>query len=290
MTPFIYPTEIHFKIIDSIIDGGLNEDIGTGDHTTLATIGEHATGRARCLIKEDGILAGMSIAQRIFERTNPQMTFHAQSEDGSDVKAGMIAFEVSGSVRTILSCERLVLNIMQRMSGIATQTRKMVNLLEGTKCRLLDTRKTTPLVRYLEKWAVLIGGGQNHRYGLFDMILIKDNHIDHAGGITPAIQLVKKYLQENNLNLPIVVETRTLQEVEEACLAGGITRILLDNMDEEMMREAIALIAGRFPTEASGNITLENLRSKALTGVDFISTGALTHSFKSLDISLKIVK
>lgn len=281
---------IRFDIIDDLIRQALQEDIGSGDHTTLAIIPAAALGRARCLIKDEGILAGMIVAQRTFELADAKIHFQPFLTDGAKIKKGMTAFEVSGSVRTILTCERLVLNVMQRMCGIATQTRRMTDLLEGTKCRLLDTRKTTPLVRYLEKWAVHIGGGVNHRFGLYDMILIKDNHIDYAGGIPKAIRLAQQYLVQHRFDLPIVVETRTLEEVKAVLSVGGITRILLDNMDEALMRQALTLIDGRFPTEASGNITTENLRSKAETGVDFISTGALTHSFRSLDLSLKIVK
>ncbi|RMG26335.1 MAG: carboxylating nicotinate-nucleotide diphosphorylase [Bacteroidetes bacterium] len=275
---------------DRIIREAFREDIGSGDHTSLSTIPPQAVRRAHCLIKDEGILAGVALAGKIFHQMDPLLHTQVQLEDGAEVKPGDIAFWVEGPARSILQAERLVLNLMQRMSGIATQTRRVVDRLEGTGCRVLDTRKTTPLIRHLEKWAVVIGGGVNHRFGLYDMILIKDNHVDYAGGIAPAIRASKAYLQQHGLQLKIEVETRNLQEVEEVLQEGGVDRILLDNMSVENLRRAVALINGRCQTEASGGITLEQVRSIAETGVDFISMGALTHSVKSLDISLKAVK
>jgi nicotinate-nucleotide pyrophosphorylase (carboxylating) len=271
----------------NIIREALTEDIGTGDHTSLATIPGHAEGRMKCLVKESGILAGVDFAQKVFKALDPSVRFEKCLNDGDRVKKGDIAYRVEGKVQALLSAERLALNAMQRMSGIATTTRQAVEAMEGTSCILLDTRKTTPLVRHLEKWAVVIGGGQNHRFGLYDMILIKDNHIDFAGGIIQAIQAVEKYQEANHLTLKVEIEARTMEEVLEILAYGKVDRILLDNMTAEMMRECVNLIGGRFETEASGNITLENIREKASTGVNFISSGALTHSVKSLDISLK---
>jgi len=270
-----------------IIQQALEEDIGSGDHTSLATIPAQATGAMACKIKDSGILAGMAFAQKVFETLNPYLNFQVLIPDGNPVQPGDIAFIVSGNVISLLSAERLALNAMQRMSGIATLTAKAVKALEGTSCKLLDTRKTTPLVRHLEKWAVRIGGGNNHRFGLFDMILIKDNHIDFAGGIIPAIQSVQLYQQKLGMTLQVEIEARTIEDVLEILACGGIDRILLDNMNSEMMRECVLLIGGRYETEASGNINLENIYDKAMSGVNYISLGALTHSFKSMDISLK---
>jgi nicotinate-nucleotide pyrophosphorylase (carboxylating) len=275
--------------VDFIIRQALQEDIGPGDYTTLAILPQDRPGAARCLIKDTGVLAGVAFAKQVFATVNPSVQFEQLLQDGARVQPGDIAFTVRGSQHTLLTCERLVLNVMQRMSGIATQTRAVVDLLAGTNCRVLDTRKTTPLLRYLEKWAVTLGGGVNHRHGLYDMILIKDNHIDYAGGIVQAIAAAKKYLETNGLALPIVVETRTLDEVELAVATPGLTRILLDNMAPDMLHQAIALIAGRYPTEASGGITLQNVRAIAETGVNFVSMGSLTHSVPSLDISLKAI-
>jgi nicotinate-nucleotide pyrophosphorylase (carboxylating) len=236
------------------------------------------------------VIAGVALAERVFSKLDRQMKFTPLIADGSPVKFGDEPFHLEGDTRAILMGERLALNLMQRMSGIATRTATLVKLLEGTSCKLLDTRKTTPLVRHFEKWAVKIGGGENHRFGLYDMILVKDNHIDYAGGVEAAIKAVHRYLHENNLSLRIEVETRTLAEVETVLRTGGIHRILLDNMSPAMMREAVTLIGGRFETEGSGNITEANLREKAGTGVNYLSMGALTHSVKSLDISLKAIK
>lgn len=275
---------------DQIIAAALQEDIGPGDYTSLSTIPEGLHAKARCLIKDEGILAGMEIARRIFEKVDPKLEMEDLLKEGTPVKYGDEAFYVSGDPRSILQAERLVLNIMQRMSGIATYTHKVSKELEGLKCKVLDTRKTTPLIRHLEKWAVHIGGGVNHRFGLYDMVMIKDNHIDYAGGIPQAIQACKAYLKAHNLDLNIEVETRNLEEVKIALAEGGVYRIMLDNMSLEMMKEAVDLIDGRTQTEASGGITVERVRAVGETGVDYISMGALTHSVKSLDISLKAVK
>lgn len=270
-----------------IIQMALREDIGAGDHTSMATIPKEAIGRMKCLIKQSGILAGVDFARLVFLQLDPEAIFEAKIPDGSPVQPGDIPFMITGRVRALLSAERLALNAMQRMSGISTFTRSATELLKDTGCTLLDTRKTTPLVRHLEKWAVRIGGGQNHRFGLYDMILIKDNHIDFSGGIIQAIQSVQDYQQQNNLNLKVEIEARTIEDVLEILAYGKVDRILLDNMTPDMMRECVNLIGNRFETEASGNITLDNLKEKAESGVQFISMGALTHSFQSLDISLK---
>ena len=275
---------------DQIIEAALQEDIGPGDYTSLSTIPEGLHAKARCLIKDEGILAGMEIARRIFEKVDSKLEMEDLLVEGTPVKYGDEAFHVSGDPRSILQAERLVLNIMQRMSGIATYTHKVSKELEGLKCKVLDTRKTTPLIRHLEKWAVHIGGGVNHRFGLYDMVMIKDNHIDYAGGIPQAIQACKAYLKAHNLDLNIEVETRNLEEVKIALAEGGVYRIMLDNMSLEMMKEAVELIDGRTQTEASGGITVERVRAVGETGVDYISMGALTHSVKSMDISLKAVK
>ena len=275
--------------IDQIIDAALQEDIGTGDHTSLSAIPKTAHGKSRLLIKEDGILCGVDIAIKVFEKVDPALKVTRFLSDGTAVRYGDIAFVVEGSSISILTAERLVLNFMQRMSGIATVTGKYVQQLEGTKTRLLDTRKTTPLMRVFEKYAVKTGGGENHRFGLYDMIMIKDNHIDFAGGIEKAIAAVKSYLAENKLNLKIEIEARSLADVQEMLRIGGVDRIMLDNFTPELMREAVILIEGRVETEASGGITIENLRKYALTGVDYISVGALTHHIKSLDMSLKAI-
>ncbi|MCL4105551.1 UNVERIFIED_CONTAM: hypothetical protein GTU68_057426 [Idotea baltica] len=245
--------------------------------------------RARCLIKDDGILAGVDLAVKIFHTFDPELKVEVLIPDGSPVKHGDIALYVEGKAQSILTSERLVLNLMQRMSGIATLTAKMVARLDGLPTKLLDTRKTTPLIRHLEKWAVKIGGGENHRMGLYDMIMIKDNHHDYAGGIEAAIKRTLQYLKDKNLDLRIEVETRNMEEVKEVIRVGGIHRIMLDNMSAEDMKEAVALIAGRYETEASGNINYDTIREKAESGVDFLSMGALTHSVRSLDISLKAV-
>jgi nicotinate-nucleotide pyrophosphorylase (carboxylating) len=274
---------------NEIIQRALAEDLGSGDHSTMATIPADARGAARLIVKEDGVLAGVEMAQAVVAQFDPTLTLKVYIQDGAQVKVGDIAFTLLGSQRSILVVERLVLNFMQRMSGIATQTRKYVDAVEGTKCRVLDTRKTTPGLRGIEKWAVRIGGGMNHRMGLYDMIMIKDNHADFAGGIPNAIRAAQAYMGKTGLDLPIEVETRDLKEVEKVLSLGGIQRIMLDNFDPPTLRKAVDLIAGRYETEASGGIVLETIRSYAETGVDFISVGALTHSVRSLDLSLKAI-
>ncbi|MBW3544698.1 MAG: carboxylating nicotinate-nucleotide diphosphorylase [Bacteroidetes bacterium] len=275
------------KNLSDFISAALREDVGPGDYSTLAAVPAQAENRARLLIKDQGILAGVAMAQHIFRQVDPQLQLEIFLQDGSPVKKGDIGLEVRGSAHSILTAERLVLNCMQRMSGIATYTRHMAQLIEGIGAKLLDTRKTTPNFRIAEKWAVSIGGGYNHRYGLYDMVMLKDNHIDFAGGIPQAIAATRQFLQEKGLSLKIEVETRNLQEVEEVLRVGGIDRIMLDNMTPEQMRQAVVLIEQRFETEASGGINETSIRAVAETGVDFISVGALTHSAKSLDISLK---
>lgn len=265
----------------------LAEDIGDGDHTSLSTIPADAQKRARLLVKEAGLVAGVAVAQAIFAEVDPALAVDVLLPDGASIKPGDIILTVSGNARNILTAERLVLNCMQRMSGIATYTAHLATLLAGTNAKLLDTRKTTPNFRICEKWAVLIGGGVNHRYGLFDMIILKDNHVDYAGGVAPAIAATHAYLAATGRQLPIEIETRTLTEVQQALDTGGIARIMLDNMPPDQLREAVALINGRFPTEASGGITEQTIAEVARTGVDYISVGALTHSVKSLDLSLK---
>jgi nicotinate-nucleotide pyrophosphorylase (carboxylating) len=279
--------ELNRSILLPFIQSALKEDIGDGDHTSLATIPADKKGNARLLIKEEGVLAGVEVALEVFKAVDPELKVSIHLQDGVLVKTGDIAFNVSGSARSILAAERLVLNIMQRMSGIATQTQRVVKLLEGTKTKVLDTRKTTPGMRYLEKMAVKIGGGVNHRFGLYDMILIKDNHVDYAGGIQAAIQSARKYLAEQQLHIPVEIEVRSLEELQAVIDFGQIDRILLDNFDFERLSAAIALVNGKYITEASGGITLDNVRQYAECGVDFVSMGALTHSVKSLDMSLK---
>lgn len=276
--------------IESFISLSLQEDIGSGDHTSLATIPAEAKGKARLLVKDEGIIAGVEIAIKIFHKVDPSLLVTVLIQDGSKVKFGDIVLTVEGSDRSILTAERLVLNCMQRMSGIATTTSKYAEKLSGLKAKVLDTRKTTPLMRELEKLAVRIGGGGNHRMGLYDMILVKDNHVDYAGGIKAAIRNVKKYLNEKGLQLPVEIETRNLDEVREAMEEGGIDRIMLDNYTPEELRKAVILIDGKYETEASGGINLDTIRAYGETGVDFISVGALTHSVKSLDLSLKAFK
>lgn len=273
--------------LDSAIDRWFEEDIGDGDHTTLSTIPPDATGSANLLVKESGILAGVAVAGRIFRRFDGDVVLDIYLEDGTAISIGDVVLRVSGKVHTILQCERLVLNVMQRMSGIATTTSEYVNLLKGTGTRILDTRKTTPGMRQLEKEAVRLGGGVNHRFGLHDMILIKDNHIDFAGGIEQAIGRTQAYLTQNNLELRIEVETRSLEDIEKVLGIGGIHRIMLDNFSPELTRRAVELIDGRYEIESSGGITRNTIRSYAECGVDFISVGALTHQINSLDLSLK---
>ncbi len=274
------------QLID-LIKYALSEDIGDGDHTSLSTIPSTATGKARLIVKEEGILAGMRIAPIVFELVDPKIVFNQLLQDGTAVKPGDIAFTIEGPSISLLSAERLVLNFMQRMSGIATVTNRYTKELEGLHTKVIDTRKTTPLMRELEKEAVRIGGGGNHRFGLFDMILIKDNHVDFAGGISQAIGAAQQYLKKTGKDLKIEIEVRNFDELNEAIEFGGIDRIMLDNFTPEMLTQAVKIIDGRFETEASGGITLNTLRSYALSGVDFISVGALTHHIKSLDLSLK---
>jgi nicotinate-nucleotide pyrophosphorylase (carboxylating) len=273
--------------IEQIIEYALKEDIGNGDHTTLSTVSPDKRGKMALYVKEDGVLAGVDLARMIFHHFNPAISLQIFLKDGVFVKKGDIAFVVEGPVQDLLTCERLVLNFMQRLSAVATRTRQMVDILEGTQTRILDTRKTTPLLRELEKMAVRIGGGHNHRFGLFDMILIKDNHVDFAGGIAKALDQAKQYLIDKDLNLDIEIEVRNMKELAEAIGCGIAKRILLDNFTPSALKEAVAFVARRAETEASGGITLDNLRQFAETGVDYISSGALTHHIKSLDLSLK---
>ncbi|MCB8999514.1 MAG: carboxylating nicotinate-nucleotide diphosphorylase [Bacteroidales bacterium] len=278
----------HFKSqLNKIIDIWLEEDIGDGDHTTLSTIPESAMGKARLLVKQDGIIAGVRVAIEIFKRFDKKMSVRVFIEDGSPIEAGQIVFEVSGSVHSILQTERLVLNVMQRMSGVATQTGNYVKKLEGLKTKILDTRKTSPSMRMLEKEAVKLGGGENHRFGLYDMILIKDNHIDFAGGISQALDWTRKYLTKHKKDLKIEIEARSLDDIREILTTGHVDRILLDNFSPELTSEAVKLINGQCETESSGGITIDNIRDYAECGVDYISVGALTHQIKSLDLSLK---
>jgi len=272
---------------EELIDRALREDLGDGDHTSLSTIPENAKGAARLLVKEAGVLAGLELAEAIIHRFDERLNVKPYLMDGANITPNDIAFTIMGPSRSILMVERLVLNFMQRMSGIATLTHRYVQAVEGTGCKVLDTRKTTPTLRALEKWAVRIGGGTNHRHGLYDMIMIKDNHTDMAGGIPQAIAAAKAYLTEKGRDLPIEVETRNLREVEQVMTTGGVQRIMLDNFDPLTLRKAVEFIGGRFETEASGGITLATARSFAETGVDYISVGALTHSAPSLDLSLK---
>lgn len=273
--------------LDSAIDRWLREDIGDGDHTTYSTIPFDITGSAKLMVKEAGIIAGVMLAERIFHRFDEELHLDLLMEDGAPIDKGDVVLRVSGKVHSILQCERLVLNVMQRMSGIATNTHSYVKLLEGTGTSILDTRKTTPGIRLLEKVAVRLGGGMNHRFGLHDMILIKDNHVDFAGGIVEAIQGTQAYLVEKKLDLEIVVETRNLQDIEKVLAIGGVRRILLDNFSVELTRQAVKLIDKRVETESSGGITKKTIRSYAECGVDYISVGALTHQIESLDLSLK---
>lgn len=274
-------------MIEAIIDNALREDIGDGDHSSLSCVPENAQGKATLYIKDDGILAGVELAEMIFHRYDPSLKVEIFIRDGATVRKGDIGLTVSGSSRSILATERLVLNFMQRMSGIATQTAKIVSLLDGLDTQLLDTRKTTPGIRYMEKWAVRIGGGKNHRFALYDMIMLKDNHVDYAGGIKPAIERANEYLKSTGKDLKIEIEVRNETELKEVLETGNVDRIMLDNFSPERIKAVLGTIPEKFETEASGGITLDNIRSYAETGVDFISVGALTHSFKSLDMSLK---
>ncbi|HHU96487.1 MAG TPA: carboxylating nicotinate-nucleotide diphosphorylase [Petrimonas sp.] len=273
-------------LIDGLLTLAFAEDIGEGDHTTLSSIPEHAVGQSELLIKEEGVLAGVEIAKMVFHRFDPDLQVEVAIEDGTPVKPGDVAFTVRGRVRSMLQTERLVLNILQRMSGIATTTREYVELLRGTTTKVLDTRKTTPGMRLLEKQAVKLGGGENHRIGLFDMILLKDNHVDFAGGIENALRGAQRYLKEKNKMLKVEIEVRDLAELEEALRVGIADRIMLDNFSVEETRKAVKRVAGRVELESSGGITRDTIRAYAETGVDFVSVGALTHSVKSLDMSL----
>lgn len=278
------------SLLSDYIRRALAEDQGDGDHTSLSTIPEQAAGRARLLIKEAGIVAGVAVAAEIFRQTDPGLSVQVAIPDGAQVIPGDVVLRVSGNTRSILLAERLVLNTMQRMSGIATVTHRIVSRLSGTGTRVLDTRKTTPNLRFLEKLAVKIGGGVNHRIGLYDMILIKDNHVDYAGGIVPAIMAARQYLRQTGRSLQIEIEVRNLDELDEVIASGGADRILLDNFSPAGLAEAVARVGGRFVTEASGGITEANVSEYAAAGVDFVSLGALTHSVKSLDMSLKAVQ
>ncbi|HTN69070.1 MAG TPA: carboxylating nicotinate-nucleotide diphosphorylase [Dysgonamonadaceae bacterium] len=274
------------QLIDNLIDLAFAEDIGDGDHTTLCSIPTYAMGKANLIIKETGILGGVEIAKKVFHKIDPKLEIKILIEDGAKVKPGDVVFIVEGKVQSVLHAERIVLNIMQRMSGIATTTYKYVALIEGTNAKVLDTRKTTPGMRMLEKKAVRIGGGENHRIGLFDMILLKDNHVDFAGGIENAIKGAQKYLENKKKQLKIEIEVRNMDELNEVLRVGGVDRIMLDNFTPEKTKKAVGLVNGRIEVESSGGITLQTIRDYAITGVDYISVGALTHSVKGLDMSL----
>ncbi len=278
------------KAVLKFIDAALKEDIGDGDHTTLASIPAGLEEHAQITAKSEGVLAGVELAEWIFNKVDKKVKVETLKVDGDAVDEGEVVMKISGPARSILTAERLVLNCMQRMSGIATYTKKMTSMIRHTNARLLDTRKTSPNFRICEKWAVKIGGGVNHRFGLYDMILLKDNHVDYAGGVKKAILATKKYLKNAGKDLKIEVETRSLREVREALEAGGVDVIMLDNMLPSAMKEAVELIGGTCQTEASGGITEKNIKEMAETGVDFISVGALTHSYKSMDLSLTAVK
>lgn len=278
------------KEIELIIANAIREDVGDGDHSSLACIPASAEGKAKLLVKDEGIIAGVEFAKKVFHYVDPNMKIETLIEDGSHVKYGDIVFYVTGASQSILKAERLVLNAMQRMSAIATKTREFVDLLEGTGTKVLDTRKTTPGIRALEKWAVKIGGGENHRFALYDMIMLKDNHIDFAGGITKAIDQTKQYLKETNRDLKIIVEARDLNEIKEILKSDGVYRILIDNFNYEDTREAVKLIGDKCLTESSGGINENTIREYALCGVDYISSGALTHSVYNKDLSLKAVE
>ncbi len=275
--------------LNQLIDQFLKEDIRDGDHTSLSCIPASATGTARLIVKDDGIIAGIELANLIFKRVDESLEMTVMIPDGTAVKKGDIAFTVTGKTQSILHAERIVLNCMQRMSGIATMANQYAKVVAGTNAKVLDTRKTTPGIRILEKWAVRIGGGVNHRMGLYDMIMIKDNHHDFCGGITNAIKTTRQYLQDKQLDIKVEIEVRNLAELDEVLQIGQVDRIMLDNFDVPTTKEAVEIVNGRFETESSGGITIETIRGYAEAGVDFISVGALTHSFKSLDMSLKAV-
>jgi nicotinate-nucleotide pyrophosphorylase (carboxylating) len=277
------------SLTDDLIELAIREDIGDGDHSSLACINPNKQHKAKLLVKQPGVIAGVEVAKKVFERIDPNLKLEIFLTDGKKVQPGDIAFTIIGSALSILSSERLVLNLMQRMSGIATYTSYLASLIEGTGARLLDTRKTTPGLRSFEKMAVKIGGGENHRFGLFDMVMLKDNHIDFANGVKAAIESTHKYLKNNNLDLKIEIESRNLTELKEILSIGGVHRIMLDNFGFHDLKTAVSLINGQYETEASGGITEKTIRDYALCGVDFISVGALTHSVKSLDLSLKAV-
>jgi len=274
-------------MIDEIIKNALSEDIGDGDHSSLSCVPEDAVGSAKLIVKDDGVIAGVELAERIFHSYDPSLEITTYINDGEKVRVGDIAFEIKGKSRSILGTERLVLNFMQRMSGIATKTSRIVDLIEGTEAKLLDTRKTTPGIRYMEKWAVRIGGAYNHRFALYDMIMLKDNHIDYAGGVTSAINRANDYLNSTGKELKIEIEVRNKKELDEVLSIGKVDRIMLDNFTPKEISDVLSIIPDSIETEASGGITEETIRSYAETGVDFISVGALTHSFESLDMSLK---
>lgn len=275
------------ELIEELLNLSFAEDVGDGDHTTLSTIPADARGRSRLIVKEDGVLAGVDVAEKVLHKVDPDIKMDIKIHDGAEVKKGDIAFTAEGKIRSLLVAERTMLNIMQRMSGVATMTRRYQDELNGLHTRVLDTRKTTPGMRMLEKDAVAIGGGTNHRIGLFDMILIKDNHIDFAGGLEKAIDRANEYCRENGKNLRIEVEVRSLDDIRRVMAHGGVDRIMFDNFTPELTHEAVKLVAGKYETESSGGITLENLRQYGEAGVDFISVGALTHSVKGLDMSFK---
>ena len=277
----------YIPFTNDLIELAIREDIGDGDHSSLACIPPDERGRMKLLVKQEGVLAGVEVAEMVLRRLDPDVAFDKRIEDGAHVRPGDVAFYVEGRVVSLLQAERILLNIMQRMSGVATQTARYVKELEGLKTRVLDTRKTTPGMRVLDKMAVKLGGGENHRMGLFDMVILKDNHIDFAGGITAAVEQTKAYLEAKGKRIPIEVEVRSLDDVREVLRLDGVDRIMLDNFTPELTREAVDLIAGRCEIEASGGITLDNLREYAACGVDYISVGALTHQIKSLDLSLK---
>ncbi len=277
------------KEIDLIIANAIREDVGDGDHSSLACIPETATGKAKLLVKDEGIIAGVEFAKQVFNFVDSNMRVETLIEDGSHVKYGDIVFYVTGASQSILKAERLVLNAMQRMSAIATKTKTFVDLLEGTGTKILDTRKTTPGIRALEKWAVKIGGGENHRFALYDMIMLKDNHIDFSGSVTKAITNTKQYLKDTNRDLKIIVEARNLDEIQEILDCGGVYRILIDNFNYDDTRKAVALIGDKCLTESSGGINEKTVRNYAECGVDYISSGALTHSVYNMDLSLKAV-
>ncbi len=277
----------YIPYVDELIELAIKEDLGDGDHTSLCCIPAEERGRMRLLCKQEGIIAGIEVARRVLERLDSNVVLDQRIEDGTRVKSGDVAFYVEGRLQSLLQAERILLNIMQRMSGVATQTAVYADRIKDLRTKVLDTRKTTPGMRVLDKIAVQIGGGENHRIGLFDMILLKDNHIDFAGGVRKAVAAAKAYLAERGKNIPIECEVRTLDDIDEVFAAGGVDRIMFDNFTPEMTAEAVRKVAGRCQTESSGGITLETLRDYALTGVDYISVGALTHQIKSLDMSLK---